>query len=54
MQGDEPPNADALAEIVAGIVLAGEISLTASLCAHEFACAHHRFAREGANAGVPA
>jgi len=53
--GDEPPTADALAEIVAAIVLAGEISLTASLCAHEFACAHHRFAREGANAGrVPA
>jgi hydroxymethylglutaryl-CoA reductase (NADPH) len=54
-RGDEPPTADALAEIVAAITLAGEISLTASLCAHEFACAHHRFAREGANAaGVPA
>ncbi|HYW53808.1 MAG TPA: hydroxymethylglutaryl-CoA reductase [Dongiaceae bacterium] len=61
-RGDEAPSADALAEIVAGIVLAGEISLTASLCAHEFACAHRRFARDGANAatsrvhltGVPA
>jgi hydroxymethylglutaryl-CoA reductase (NADPH) len=54
-RGEEPPTADALAEIVAAVVLAGEISLTASLCAHEFACAHHRFAREGANAaGVPA
>ncbi|HEV2740242.1 MAG TPA: hydroxymethylglutaryl-CoA reductase [Candidatus Elarobacter sp.] len=50
--GDEPLTADALAEIVASIVLAGEISLTASLCAHEFSAAHHRFARAGA--GVPA
>ena len=48
--GDEPPTADALAEIVAAITLAGEISLTASLCAHEFSAAHHRFAR----IGVPA
>jgi hydroxymethylglutaryl-CoA reductase (NADPH) len=51
-RGDEPPNADALAEIVASIALAGEISLTASLCAHEFAPAHRRFARAGA--GLPA
>jgi hydroxymethylglutaryl-CoA reductase (NADPH) len=51
-RGDEPPTADALAEIVAAITLAGEISLTASLCAHEFSAAHHRFARAGA--GVPA
>jgi len=48
--GDEPPTADALAEIVAAITLAGEISLTASLCAREFSAAHHRFAR----IGVPA
>lgn len=55
-RGDEPPTADALAEIVAAVTLAGEISLTASLCAHEFSDAHHRFARAGANArtGVPA
>jgi len=51
-RGDEAPTADALAEIVASITLAGEISLTASLCAHEFSAAHHRFARAGA--GVPA
>ncbi|HTD35662.1 MAG TPA: hydroxymethylglutaryl-CoA reductase [Candidatus Elarobacter sp.] len=51
----EPPCADALAEIVAATALAGEISLVASLCAQEFACAHRRFAREGANAArVPA
>ena len=49
-RGGEPPTADALAEIVAAIVLAGEISLTASLCAHEFSSAHRRFAREGAGA----
>jgi hydroxymethylglutaryl-CoA reductase (NADPH) len=55
-RGDEPPTADALAEIVAAITLAGEISLTASLCAHEFSAAHHRFARDGATArlGIPA
>jgi hydroxymethylglutaryl-CoA reductase (NADPH) len=55
-RGDEPLTADALAEIVAAITLAGEISLVASLCAHEFSSAHHRFARCGANAaaGVPA
>jgi hydroxymethylglutaryl-CoA reductase (NADPH) len=51
-RGDEPPTADALAEIVASITLAGEISLTASLCAQEFSAAHHRFARAGA--AVPA
>ncbi len=48
--GDAPLTADALAEIVAAICLAGEISLTASLCAHEFSAAHHRFARAGAGA----
>ena len=55
-RGDEPLTADALAEIVAAIVLAGEISLVAALCAHEFSSAHHRFARCGANAAtaVPA
>ena len=55
-RGDEPPTADALAEIVAAITLGGEISLTASLCAHEFSAAHRRFARDGANAiaSVPA
>ena len=49
-RGDDPPTADALAEIVAAITLAGEISLTASLCANEFSGAHRRFARDGANA----
>ncbi len=47
-----PPTADALAEIVAAVTLAGEISLTASLCAHEFSAAHQRFARRGP--GIPA
>jgi hydroxymethylglutaryl-CoA reductase (NADPH) len=51
---DAPLTADALAEIVAAITLAGEISLTASLCAHEFSAAHHRFARAGAGAQAPA
>ncbi|HEX3468231.1 MAG TPA: hydroxymethylglutaryl-CoA reductase [Candidatus Elarobacter sp.] len=46
----ESPCADALAEIVAAIVLAGEISLTASLCAHDFSAAHRRFARRAPGA----
>lgn len=48
----EPPSADALAEIVTATVLAGEISLCASLCAHEFSSAHRRFARRAPGAAA--
>jgi hydroxymethylglutaryl-CoA reductase (NADPH) len=37
--------ADALAEIVAGVALAGELSISAAICAHEFTEAHRRLAR---------
>lgn len=40
-----PLNAAALAEIIAGVALAGELSLSAAICADEFAAAHLRFAR---------
>lgn len=40
-----PLDAAALAEIIAGVALAGELSLTAAICADEFASAHKRFAR---------
>ena len=38
-------HADAFAELCAGLVLAGEISISAALSAHEFGGAHHRLAR---------
>ncbi|GAC1606790.1 MAG: hypothetical protein NVS4B10_21400 [Myxococcales bacterium] len=41
--------AQALAEVCAGLCLAGELSLTAALCAGDFARAHRRLAR-GASA----
>jgi hydroxymethylglutaryl-CoA reductase (NADPH) len=42
-----PPErpADALAEICAGLCLAGELSISGALCAAEFTCAHERLAR---------
>ncbi|HKW45488.1 MAG TPA: hydroxymethylglutaryl-CoA reductase [Candidatus Eremiobacteraceae bacterium] len=40
-----PLNAAALAEIVAGIALAGELSISGAICAGEFAAAHQRLAR---------
>jgi hydroxymethylglutaryl-CoA reductase (NADPH) len=40
-----PVSAAALAEIAAGVALAGEISISGALCADEFAQAHQRFAR---------
>jgi hydroxymethylglutaryl-CoA reductase (NADPH) len=40
-----PLGADALAEIVAGVALAGELSISSAICAHEFAAAHRRLAR---------
>ncbi|HYK52936.1 MAG TPA: hydroxymethylglutaryl-CoA reductase [Candidatus Eremiobacteraceae bacterium] len=40
-----PLDAAALAEIVAGVVLAGELSISGAICADEFAAAHQRFAR---------
>jgi hydroxymethylglutaryl-CoA reductase (NADPH) len=40
-------SADALAEIVAGLALAGELSISGAICAGEFAEAHRRFARGG-------
>jgi hydroxymethylglutaryl-CoA reductase (NADPH) len=35
----------ALAEICAGLALAGELSIIGAFCADEFASAHQRFAR---------
>ncbi len=40
-----PGNAPALAEICAGLCLAGELSIIGALCAGEFAHAHQRLAR---------
>ena len=40
-----PGNAPALAEVCAGLCLAGELSIAGALCAGEFACAHQRLAR---------
>ena len=45
--GDEGKNATALAEIVAGAVLAGELSLLASLSEGTLATAHKKLARGG-------
>ena len=39
-------HAQAFAEICGALALAGEISLTAAICANEFARAHERLARE--------
>ena len=38
-------NAPALAEVCAAVALAGELSITAALCANEFSRAHQRLAR---------
>lgn len=43
--GDCSINAVLLAEIIAGVALAGELSISAAICAHEFAAAHQRLAR---------
>ena len=40
-----PGNAQALAELIAGLCLAGELSLTAALCSGDFARAHQNLAR---------
>jgi hydroxymethylglutaryl-CoA reductase (NADPH) len=45
--GEHPASATLLAEITAGIALAGELSISAAICAHEFASAHERLARGG-------
>lgn len=42
-----PGSANALAEICAGVCLAGELSITGALCAGEFTRAHARLARPG-------
>jgi hydroxymethylglutaryl-CoA reductase (NADPH) len=47
-----PGNARAFAEVSAALVLAGELSITAALCANQFAKAHARLAR-GRPAGGP-
>jgi hydroxymethylglutaryl-CoA reductase (NADPH) len=47
-----PGKAHALAEVTAGLCLAGELSIVAAICAHEFTQAHTRFARgDGGNRG---
>jgi hydroxymethylglutaryl-CoA reductase (NADPH) len=43
--GGALPSATLLAEIVAGVALAGELSISGAICAHEFAAAHQRLAR---------
>ena len=45
-----PGHAKALAEVCAGLALAGEISLTSAICANQFASAHEKLAR-GREAG---
>lgn len=44
-----PGHAAALAEICAGLCLAGELSLTGALCAGHFASAHRKLARDARN-----
>ncbi|MFN8522457.1 MAG: hydroxymethylglutaryl-CoA reductase [Chloroflexota bacterium] len=45
-----PGNAQALAEVAAGVCLAGELSIAAALCSGDFAHAHQRLARGKAEA----
>ena len=45
LASEEPLTARALAEIVAAIALAGELSISGAICANEFAQAHQRMAR---------
>ena len=40
-----PGSADAFAEILAAVVLCGDLSLMAAFCAHEFVAAHERLGR---------
>jgi hydroxymethylglutaryl-CoA reductase (NADPH) len=47
-----PGKAAALAEVCAGLCLAGELSIIGALCAGEFAQAHRRLARGGARQDV--
>jgi len=47
-----PGKAAALAEVCAGLCLAGELSIIGALCAGEFAQAHRRLARGGARRDV--
>jgi hydroxymethylglutaryl-CoA reductase (NADPH) len=47
-----PGKAAALAEVAAGLCLAGELSIIGALCAGEFAQAHRRLARGGARQDV--
>ena len=46
--------AAALAELCAGLALAGELSICGAICADQFAAAHERFARHGAGSMAPA
>ncbi|XP_033100050.1 3-hydroxy-3-methylglutaryl-coenzyme A reductase 1-like isoform X1 [Anneissia japonica] len=38
---------DAFAEVILGVLLGGEVSLTAAVTAHQFSTAHHKYARQG-------
>ena len=51
---DGAGNAAALAEVCAGLCLAGELSIIGALCAGEFAQAHRRLARGAARQAVAA
>ena len=45
--GDRGKNSQKLAEIIGGAVLAGEISLIASLSVNSLACSHRKLGRGG-------
>jgi hydroxymethylglutaryl-CoA reductase (NADPH) len=45
LSAGRPLSANALAEILAGVALAGELSISAAICANQFAAAHQRLAR---------
>jgi hydroxymethylglutaryl-CoA reductase (NADPH) len=47
-----PGHAAALAEVCAGLCLAGELSLTGALCASHFASAHRKLARDTRRQGI--
>jgi len=46
-----PGNAHAFAEIAAGLCLAGELSIAAAICSHEFVQAHNALARGNGKSG---
>ncbi|XP_071949940.1 3-hydroxy-3-methylglutaryl-coenzyme A reductase 1-like [Antedon mediterranea] len=47
IQLPEENSRDALAEVIMGVLLGGELSLSAAMTAHHFSAAHKKFARSG-------